>query len=184
MARTITSIIAGALAMVVLAGLGGIAAVYSGAYNVAATEEHVSFVRWALDTNMQNSVEREARGVTQPQSFTPEMVAEGASAYKAMCQHCHAGVGVERSSWASGMRPRPPHLSEAATHWEPNEVFWLVKHGVRMTGMPAFGSTHDDQAIWSIVAFVKALPAMTPERYASLGSAAHGGGSPDHGQSR
>ena len=184
MARTITGIIVGALAVVVLAGVGGVAAVYTGAYNIAATEEHVSFVRWALDTTMQNSVERQARTVPQPPSFTPEMVASGAGAYKGMCQHCHAGVGVQRSSWANGMRPRPPHLSEAAAHWEPSEVFWLVKHGVRMTGMPAFGPTHDDQTIWSIVAFVKALPAMTPERYTSLGSAAHGGGSQDHGHSR
>jgi mono/diheme cytochrome c family protein len=87
-----------------------------------------------------------------------------------MCEHCHGGPGVERDEWASGMRPRPPHLTEEAGEWEPKEVFWLVKHGARMTGMPAFGPTHDDQTLWSIVALVKDLPAMTPERYASLGA--------------
>lgn len=69
------------------------------------------------------------------------------------------------------MKPRPPHLSEAAAHWRPQELFWLVKHGVKMSGMPAFGPTHADQEIWNIVAFVRELPGMTPERYAALGSA-------------
>jgi mono/diheme cytochrome c family protein len=69
------------------------------------------------------------------------------------------------------MRPQPPHLTEAAAHWELREVFWLVRHGVKMTGMPAFGPTHDDETLWSIAAFVKELPGMTPERYGGLGSA-------------
>jgi hypothetical protein len=77
------------------------------------------------------------------------------------------------------MRPRPPHLTEAAADWDLREVFWLVRHGVKMSGMPAFGPSQDDQAIWNIAAFVKELPAMTPERYAALGERAgsglHGG---------
>ena len=97
------------------------------------------------------------------------MIEAGAGEYKETCQHCHAGPGVERAGWASGMRPRPPHLAEAAAEWSLAEVFWLARHGVKMTGMPAFGPTHDDRTLWSIAAFVKELPAMTPERYAALG---------------
>jgi mono/diheme cytochrome c family protein len=82
-----------------------------------------------------------------------------------MCQHCHAGPGVERAEWANGMRPRPPRLAEAA---------------VKMSGMPAFGPTHDNGTLWSVTDFVQELPAMTPERYATLGTearaAAEGGG--------
>ena len=177
-------VVAGALAVLALLGLVGLFVVYTGAFNVAATEEHASFTRWAFDTTFHNSVERRADGIDPPDAITPAMVAAGAGAYQSTCQHCHAGPGVERAEWASGMRPRPPHLAEAAAEWAPEEVFWIVKYGVKMSGMPAFGPTHDDEALWSIVAFVKQLPAMTPEDYAALGEASqdgghHGGGSQD-----
>lgn len=166
---------AGAGGVLALLGIAGLVVVYAGAINVAATEEHTAFTRWAFDTTFHNSVRRRAEGIAAPQTAIPATLDAGASAYKAMCQHCHGGPGVERAEWASGMRPRPPHLTEAAARWEPQEVFWLVRHGVKMSGMPAFGPTHDDTAIWNIAAFVKALPAMTPERYASLGAAGAGG---------
>jgi mono/diheme cytochrome c family protein len=76
---------------------------------------------------------------------------------------------VEREEWASGMRPRPPELVEVAGEWEAREVFWIAKHGIKLSGMPAFGPTHEDATIWNIAAFVKALPAMTPEEYARYG---------------
>ena len=78
------------------------------------------------------------------------------------------------------MRPRPPHLAEAAAEWKLEEVFWLAKHGIKMSGMPAFGPTHQDQMLWNVAAFVKQLPAMTPEEYAAFGGGdgsghSHGG---------
>jgi mono/diheme cytochrome c family protein len=167
---------AGAVGILALFGAIGLVVVYTGAYNVAATEEHASFTRWAFDTTFQNSVERRAADVTLPQAVTSEMIATGAASYRSSCQHCHAGPGVGRAEWASGMRPRPPYLTEAAAEWDLREVFWLVRHGVKMSGMPAFGPTHDEQAIWSIAAFVKELPAMTPERYAQLGESGTGAG--------
>lgn len=183
-------VLAGVLGTLAVAGLIGLIVVYTGAYNVAATEEHASFTRWAFDTTFHNSVERRAEDIVVPEAVTPALLEVGASRYKATCQHCHGGPGVERAEWASGMRPRPPHLSEAAARWEPQEVFWLVKHGVKMSGMPAFGPTHDDETLWGITAFVKELPAMTAERYAALGQSqgeahgsggAQGGGSPHSG---
>ncbi|CCF18355.1 Di-heme cytochrome c (Class I) [Pseudorhizobium banfieldiae] len=148
--------------------LGTVAYVYLGGYNIAATEEHSSFTRWVLDTNFHQSVEGGGASVSGPEQLTPEMAAAGASPYKEMCQHCHSAPGGERASWAEGMRPLPPHLTEAAAEWEPSEVFWLVKHGAKMTGMPAFGPNHSDEDIWNIVAFVKRLPAMTSQEYERL----------------
>lgn len=157
--------IVGVVAVLAIAGLG---IVYSGAYNVAATEDHASFTRWALDTTFHKAVERRASKVSAPPSFTKNMIETGGSEYKAVCQHCHGGPGVERAGWANNMRPRPPHLTEAAALWTPQEVFWIVKHGVKMSGMPALGPTHADERLWNIVAFVKQLPAMTPKRYAAI----------------
>lgn len=174
----------GVAGLIALVAVVGFAVVYTGGYNTAATEEHTSFVRWAFDTTFRNSIKSRAADIQAPGSFSPEMIAAGASGYKTMCQHCHAGPGVERAEWAGGMRPRPPHLEEAAAEWEAKEIFWLVKHGAKMTGMPAFGPTHDDRALWSIAAFVKELPAMTPERYAALGEASSGDAHSTSGHSR
>ncbi|MBL0422524.1 cytochrome c [Ramlibacter sp. AW1] len=160
----------GCIATLVLLGLIGLTVVYTGAYNVAATEQHMSITRWAFDTTMHRSVRRRAEEVPRAESVTPAMLASGASQYKASCQHCHGGPGAKREKWADGMRPQPPHLAEAASDWKPGEILWIVKHGIKMTGMPAFGPTHDDETLRSIVAFVAELPAMTPERYAALGS--------------
>lgn len=170
--------VAGTLLVLLIAGL---IVVYTGSYNVAAREGHTPFVRWAFDTTMRNAVENGADGMETPE-FTPAMVAAGAREYKAMCEHCHAGPGVERAEWAEGLLPHPPHLTEAATQWTPAEIHWIVDHGIKMTAMPAFGPTHDEQAIWNIAAFVSELPAMTPARYRSFGGGhGHGGGDEDHG---
>ena len=175
-------LVVGSLATVLLLALGGFAVLFSGAYNVAATERHLPFTRWVLDTTLQQSVaQRAGQELPGPRAVTPAMVATGASEYKAMCQHCHGGPGVDRAGWAEGMRPLPPPLGEAAARWQPGEVFWIVKNGLRMTGMPAFGPTHDDQTLRSIAAFVKKLPDMSPQEYAAAGGgpdqATHGGSS-------
>ena len=159
---------AGTAGLLLLVAVIGLIVIATGAYNVASTEEHSSLGRWAFDTTFHRSVEARAADIAAPPNLVA-MIERGASEYKAMCQHCHGGAGVDRDEWANGMRPLPPHLTEEAPEWEAKEVFWLVKHGAKMTGMPAFGPTHDDETIWGIVSMVKELPAMTPERYAALG---------------
>ena len=172
--------IAGAAIAVALLVMAGLIVIYSGAYSIAATEEHSSAVRWAFDTTFHNSIKRNADDIKAPETFTQPMIAAGAVEYKSMCQHCHAGPGVERASWANGMRPKPPHLAEAASHWKRSEIFWLVKHGAKMTGMPAFGPRHDDKTLWNIAAFVSRLPALTPEQYASVGDSGRSDGGDAH----
>jgi mono/diheme cytochrome c family protein len=167
---------------VVLVAVIGLTVVYTGSYNIAATEEHASFTRWVFDTTFHNSIRRNAAELTAPADLAEAEIAIGAREYKSMCEHCHGGPGVEADVWASGMRPQPPRLTEEAAEWEVEEVFWLAKHGAKMTGMPAFGPSHDDRTLWSIAWFVKQLPAMTPERYAALGGSEgeHSHGGPTH----
>ncbi|RKF22671.1 cytochrome c [Altericroceibacterium spongiae] len=163
--------------------------IFTGGYNVAATDRHNPVVAWALTTTMTHSVQSRASEIPVPAKFTPAMVAAGAGEYKAMCSRCHGGVGESRAEWAETIRPKPPALVSAARQWKAQEVFWLVKHGVKMTGMPAFGPTHNDATIWNIAAFVKALPDMSAEQYASYkadhdhhhdGEEHHGHGTEDH----
>lgn len=166
--------LAGILATLIILSVIGLIVVYSGAYNVAASEDHTSFGRWAASTTMKNSIEARASGEPAP-AFDRNMIAAGAGEYKAMCQQCHGGPGAERASWAKAMLPQPPHLTEAAAHWDANEIHWIVENGIKSSGMPAFGTNHSTDEIWNITAFVKQLPGMTETEYASYPAASHEG---------
>lgn len=173
-------ILVGAASLVLIMLLAMITIPYTGLYNVSATRDHSSLVRWMFESTLENSVKSRADEVGAPPSFTDTMIRSGASEYKSMCQHCHGGPGIDQESWAKGMLPQPPQLTEAATHWETRELHWLVKHGIKMSGMPAFGQHHSDEAIWNIVAFVETLPGMTKEKYQSYESHHADSGSHSH----
>lgn len=117
---------------------------------------------------MQNSVRSRAADIPAQERFTAEALRAGGSEYKAMCQQCHGGPGVSRAEWAEGLVPLPPDLSKTAAEWQSNEIYWIVTHGIKMTAMPAFGGSHDEQTLWNIAGFVERLPGMTPEQYAAL----------------
>ena len=165
----------GALALLLLGLLLALLVILTGAYNVAATERHTPIGGWAIDTTFVNSVQGRAEDIAAP-DLTPAMVEAGAPPYKSMCAHCHGGVGEGRAEWSEGMRPKPPALARAADKWSAAEVYWLVEHGAKMTGMPAFGSTHNEETLWNITAFVKAMPKMGATQYASY-SEKHGAAS-------
>jgi mono/diheme cytochrome c family protein len=158
----------GFLAALVLVVLTAAVAIWSGAYNVAASDPHAGPVAWALEQTMKRSVERRANDIESPPSFSAEQVRQGSGEFDEMCVRCHGAPGVEHEGWAEGLRPEPPDLAQAAAHWKPAELFWIVKHGIRMTGMPAFGASHDDATLWSVVAFLRQLPSMKPEDYAAM----------------
>lgn len=161
-------VVAGTVGILLLVLFVMLFVVYTGSYNVAASEGHTPLVRWMFTTTMHNSVSSRAAEIAAPEAFTDAEVREGAGKYKSMCQHCHGGPGVQKSEWAKGMLPQPPHLPDVVSEWETNEIFWLVKHGIKMSGMPSFGATHGDDTLWAITAFVKHLPGMTAETYAGF----------------
>jgi mono/diheme cytochrome c family protein len=85
-----------------------------------------------------------------------------------MCVYCHGAPGKEASDIGQGLHPSPPNLAEIAQRWKNSELFWIVKNGINMTGMPAFGPTHADDTIWNIVGFVRQLPHLTAEDYSGI----------------
>jgi len=179
------NMLAGALLLLLALALGGFAFAYSGAYDVSASSGHTSAGRWMLRTTMQNSVRSRAADIPAPERFTSEAILAGGSEYKAMCQQCHGGPGVARAEWTEGLVPLPPDLTKAAADWQANEIYWIVRHGIKMTAMPAFGGSHHEETLWNIAGFVEQLPAMTPEQYAALPDD-HGEGvnasEPDHAE--
>lgn len=152
--------------------------VYTGAYNVAASDRHADPVRWTFDTTMHRSVASRAEDVVLPESFTDEMVVDGAGHFAASCAHCHGAPGRDTADWSRGMLPEPPHLTEAAAAWSTEEIYWIVENGIKMSGMPAFGDRHEPEEIASIAAFVAQLPGLTSEDYSALvGDGGHHGSS-------
>lgn len=119
--------------------------IYSGIYNVAATDSHNVVVRWALNTTMVRSVRAHAEEIAAPPLTDAAMVRKGGRHFQESCQTCHGAPGVARSEIGQGLRPSPPDLSEHARNWSPAELFWIVKNGLKMTGMPAWGPTHSDE---------------------------------------
>lgn len=167
------------IATLVVLAVGGTAFVYSGIYNVAADDPHNPIVRWAFSTTMHRSFAVRGSEIQPPPSYGPQLVSDGARLYESSCRMCHGAPGAAREDAAEGMRPSPPEYGHLAEHWSPGEIFWIVKHGIKMTGMPAWGSVRSDEEMWAIAAFVKEIPNVTPEEYRKLsggsGSGHHGG---------
>jgi mono/diheme cytochrome c family protein len=164
------------VAALAVALLGGLFIILSGAFNVAAIEPDSAVTEWIFHTTMRRSVAMRSSGVVAPRSFADEQVRDGFEEFNAMCVGCHGAPGRMRSAAGKGLRPRAPDLARAARTWGNGNLFWIVKNGIKMTGMPAFGTTHDDQTIWNIVAFVRQLPDMTSEQYQQLEEQAAGSG--------
>lgn len=166
----------GAVGALVVAAIAWLTVVYTGAYNVAATEPHTDAVRWTFDTTMHRSIENRAQQVALPEQFSDALIAEGARHYDGSCIHCHGAPGQEPAEWSRGMRPEPPLLVEGAAEWSSEEIHWIVENGIKMTGMPAFGPHHEPEEIEAITAFVTQLPGLSRQEYAALTGRAGGEG--------
>lgn len=146
----------------------GIIIIYSGLYNVSAADKPSGFEKWLLGTTMDNSVEKNSENISAPDLKAPEKIMVGFAHYDEMCMMCHGAPGKFESEVARGLNPPAPDLSESVLDMSPEEIFWVTKNGIKMTGMPAWGKTHSDDKIWAIVAFIEKLPGMTGAQYDSL----------------
>jgi mono/diheme cytochrome c family protein len=155
------------LTLVILLTLGGAAFVWSGAYPIGADVPHWPLTFKLLETLRDRSVAEHAKGLQVPALDDPKLVAEGAQHYEEMCTGCHLAPGVTESDLRAGLYPQPPDFSKG-TDLTPAEAFWTIKHGIKLSAMPAWGATHNDRKIWAIVAFVGKLSDMTPEQYKAL----------------
>jgi mono/diheme cytochrome c family protein len=155
----------GVVGLVIAVGLG---VAYSGVDVVGGRRPARGGVAWLLGTTMDHSARRHAAGIRVPPLDDPETVKTGFQHYREMCVSCHGAPGVEPAELAKGLNPSPPLLVESIGDWKPNELFWITKYGVRMTGMPAWGVTHSDDKIWALVAFMQGLPKLSAEDYQKL----------------
>jgi mono/diheme cytochrome c family protein/ketosteroid isomerase-like protein len=175
MKRTISIIALTLLAVVLLGAL----VVASGAISVAADEPHSSLVFGVLDSARERSIEARVDGIQVPSLDDPDRVRRGAGNYDAMCAKCHLAPGMNPTELSAGLSPTPPNLAKDAPA-DAAEAFWIIKHGIKSTGMPAWGKHMEDQYIWDVVAFLRKQPSLSAEQYqaevAASGGHSHGGG--------
>ena len=127
-------------AEIVLFVVGFLVVVYSGVYDVAATKPHLGVTYWALSTIMDRSIHHHAAGIPVSKTYESPDLAEGYEHFSEMCVACHGAPGIEPNDVGRGLYPPAPDLAEAANDWTPSELFCIVQHGIKMSGMPAFGS--------------------------------------------
>jgi mono/diheme cytochrome c family protein len=151
-------------------GLAGAAAgalvVYGGLYNVAATVQHTQPVHSLLETAMHQSVKLRARNIEPPRLDDERLVIRGAACFRDKCVQCHGAPGVAQGDIGKSMQPLPGPLVDARQHWKPRELYWITRHGIKMSGMPAWEHRMSDEDLWAVVAFLARLPDLTPQQYA------------------
>lgn len=152
-----------------------IIAVGSGAYNIAATEKHWDITEKMIAWVRDSSVEARSRDLKTPSLDDKNLLSQGAEHYQAMCTICHLAPGAEPTELSMGLYPKAPifHQREPIMDQEKKldrakAYFWVIKNGLKMTAMPAWGLSHDDNDIWGMTAFVLKMGNMTPEQYAEL----------------
>lgn len=139
--------------------------VYLGVYNIGADDPHTKPTYWMVEKLRDGSIAHHSRDIVLPEDLSdPKRIATGAGLYTEMCSGCHLAPGMEKSEISQGLYPRAPELFSEAQR-AAKEQFWIIKHGVKLTAMPAWGKTHNDELIWDMVAFVRQLPGMTAAQY-------------------
>lgn len=176
--------------LVLLVVVGGLGFLYSGWYPMGADVPHNRLTYWTLETLRERSITRSIRDLKVPALDDPQMLIAGGADYNDMCAGCHLQPGKRDSEFTLGLYPQPPNLAmSAASHGHAHDngdsahgdatasaarQFWIIKHGIKASGMAAFGKTHDDDRIWAMVAFLQKLPTLDAVQYQILTARAPG----------
>ncbi len=177
--RTVKIVLVTLLSAGVLSVLIAAAVIYAGLFNVAATDPHWSATYWVLDTARVRSIKVHAAGLAPPAGYdAPKNIVSAVGHFSEHCATCHGAPGANPNELAEGMYPRPPNLKEVADRYTSGELFWILKHGIKMSGMPSMESD-GDAMLWATVAFLEKLPKMSDDAYNDLWMQAQAAG--DHG---
>jgi cytochrome c553 len=158
-------VLAGGAAVI---GLAALIYIWLGAFDVSATTKHSWPVAMLLHLTMLQSVAAHAPQLAPPDLDDPALILRGATHYASGCAPCHGGPGELASPIAQQMTPVPPGLYDVGRDFTPDQLFWIVKHGVKMTAMPAWPAQLRDDEIWAMVAFLRHLPEQKTADYARL----------------
>jgi len=161
----------------ILAGVAvvGAGVVLSGAYNVAASAKHFYITDRLIKLVLWRSIDTHSAGIDVPSLQDPGFARLGGQHFVTGCEPCHGAPGVPQSPIAAGMYPAAPSLGEITGGWSDAELFWIVRHGLKFTGMPQWAGSGRTEEVWPVVAFLRTLPSMSPQEYAALSAATDDG---------
>jgi hypothetical protein len=160
----------GGVASLGLVGVGALIVIEAGLFNTTSSAPHNPIVSWATHATFIHSVRRRSSVVSSRPVFNQAEVQAGSRQYQADCAMCHGGPGVGRAPWVRGLTPTPPFLLDASRRWNPDQLYFIIDKGVKMTAMPAWGEARTPAQVWSVVAFLDALPTLTPQQYREMTS--------------
>ncbi|HLH01017.1 MAG TPA: c-type cytochrome [Bryobacteraceae bacterium] len=171
----VKTVIITAVAGIILLAAGGLIFAFSGIYPIAADKPHFYPVRRLLKITRTRSVQLHSRGIQVPNLNQRQLVLNGFVLFRKNCQTCHGAPGIPADQVGLGINPKPPRLITANTDWTDAQLYWIVSHGLKMSGMPAFSPRLSDSDRWGIVAFMRRLPTISPADYQQLMAAADQG---------
>ena len=177
--RTAKIVLLTLLSAGVLATFAAAAVIYAGVFNVAATEPHWALTSWVLEKARVRSIRAHAAGLAPPPGYDEQAkLVSAVGHFSEHCATCHGGPGAKRSEVADGMYPEPPDLKEATSRYNAGELFWILKNGIKMSGMPSMASDGDEM-LWATVALLQKMPGLSDDEYNDMWMQAQAAG--DHG---
>ena len=155
--------VVGILVAIAVAVAGVYLFVRSGALPAGQDVKPGSLERWAAKTSLRATIQRQTSGLTDPLPASDENLAAGIPLYVTHCQICHGGPDARPSVIARGLSPAAPQLAKDGVEDDPEPTtYWKITHGIRFTGMPAFGQTLSQKEIWQVTQFLKRMDALSP----------------------
>ncbi|MDA7086805.1 cytochrome c [Pseudomonas sp. SA3-5] len=176
MKRTIKTLLAASI----VASVAVSASAYYGLVNVGADDPHPPAVYAFLAMARDRSILVRSRDIQVPDLHNQALIRAGAGNYNSMCIGCHLAPGIATTELSQSLYPAPLNLTKAGVDRNPAATFWIIKHGIKASGMPAWGKSMADPYIWGIVAFMQKLPELDAQQYRTLVASSaghqHGGG--------
>ena len=151
-----------------VAAVGGFLVAASGIVPIKASSGHWAITAWFLNFSMERSVDTHTLGMDAPPLDDPALILKGATHYDLGCSACHGHPSLKQPRIAARMTPHPPYLPDVIHNWDAPELFYVVKHGVKFTGMPAWPAQHRDDEVWAVTAFLQRFPEMSADEYRRL----------------
>ena len=156
------------LVLLLVLGAGGFLVAASGILSITASSGHWAITEWFLNFAKERSVATHTIGKKAPKLDAPSLAIKGAAHYETECRSCHGSPDSPRPRVARGMTPPPPALTHVSSKYDPTELFYIVKHGIKLTGMPAWPAQNRDDEVWAVVAFLLLYPGLDAKEYRRL----------------
>lgn len=142
---------------------------YMGYYNISASEPHMNFVEDMIHKVKESSITHHTKEIIKPAISREQIMSTGFQHYDTMCVQCHAAPGISESEISKGLYPGPPRFpDDLEEEMGIEQIYWITKNGIKMSGMPGFGTDHSEDELWAIAGFVNELQNIPESRYKEL----------------